>query len=198
MNHLRVIEGGTTTKRALGAIETPTLPAQAAIRYYAEAKEKLSEEIAALMASLLESHADGGWHHNPSSHDTWSDDLQGILEEIGRLKPGWAGNGSVAPHPGVVKDIQTIVALLPLGTKKPSVEVDPSDGEVKLAWRSDAEPRALAITVCGDRKAKVIQSDLNRRPSVPFSEIDLASQRTPLAGRMLQLLENSDLFKKAQ
>lgn len=198
MTHLRAIDGGSTTQRAAGAYGAPTLPRQTSLRYYGEAREKLSEEIASLMAFLVESHADGGWYQSHFPNDGWADDLQSVLEEIGRLTDGWAGTNSVAPKSGVVQDIQTIVSLLPLGTKKPSIEVDPSDGEVKLAWRSDSEPRSIAIALCGDRRARIIQSDLNKRPLAPFSEIDLASQRVVLAGRMLQLLENSDLFKKDQ
>lgn len=196
MSHLRAIEGGSTTQRTVSAYGTPTVPAQPSFRYYGEAREKLSEEVAALMAFLLETHTSSGWHQHPTTRDGWSDELQAVLEEVGRLKDGWAGPASIAPKAGAVRDIQSVVALLPIGTKKPSVEVDPSDGEVKLAWRSSTEPRSLAISISGDRKARIIQSDLNKRPISPFCEIDLASERVSLAGRMLQLLENSDLFKR--
>lgn len=138
---------------------------------------------------------DSSWSaYSGMSGRAFASSMQSILEELGRLRNGWHGAGSVAPNPAVVTDIQLLAPMLPLGTRLPEVEVDASDGEVRLRWRAEHEPKSIAISLVGDGKARVIQTILTGSVQNPFIEIALSRSQPNRSGRILQQLEHSGLF----
>lgn len=144
---------------------------------------------------LSQENPDPAWKPRPGSgSQNLSSSIQLILEELGRLTDGWLGEDSIAPRQTVVRDIQMLAPILPLGARTPEVEVDPSDGEVRLAWRAANEPKSIAISLTGNGMARVIQVDLTGSVSNPIVEIELLPTRAHGTERTLQLLEHSGLF----
>lgn len=191
MNQLRLIQGGTAQRTKL---PSPTANTERATY----GGPGLDEQT--LHALLKEASRDFEISIRPTRREnsaTWTDHLDAILEELGRLSNDWAGAGTIAPEQTVLEDIQTLVAILPLGTRKPDIEVDPSDGEVKMAWRSETQPKSIAIALRGDKRAVVLQSNLNAKLTSAHAEIGLAQTELRASGRTLQMLEQNDLFLKA-
>lgn len=134
------------------------------------------------------------WVISLGATHTWSGSMRNAIEDLGRLQPDWAGPGSAAPIEDAIRDIQAFAPALPLGTRTPLVEIDPSDGEVKLAWRSRAEPRSVAISFSGNRKVCVVQSNLASPVDDAFVELDFGVWGLSSAARVLIGLTNVDLF----
>ncbi|TBD68308.1 hypothetical protein ELH16_08570 [Rhizobium ruizarguesonis] len=74
---------------------------------------------------------------------------QKVVRELGRLKNGWAGSGSVAPSANILRDIQLVASSLPSSTRSPDVEVDPDDGSVVLRWMQEGALRSFSLTFVG-------------------------------------------------
>jgi hypothetical protein len=72
-----------------------------------------------------------------------------IIRELGRLTPGWAGAGSVAPSHAVLRDVLTVTTLLPTETVEPETEVDPDDGSVILRWLNDDCTESFSLSFLG-------------------------------------------------
>ncbi len=193
MTALRLVENTGTAQRASSS-PSQARPAQ----LYAPSREGERDRYlsAALEAFFVDyqSSMENWQNYRSSSDQVFAHSVQSIVEEVGRLGDGWLGPGSVAPRASVTLDVQFLAASLPLATRTPQVELDPSDGEVKLAWRSADEPRSLAISMMGDGKARIIQSNLGVSVKLPVIEIMLSASMLRDGARVLQLLEHSDLF----
>jgi hypothetical protein len=79
--------------------------------------------------------------------------LGSILKNLGRVKPGWAGDGSVAPNDRALRDIAVMSALLPSTAQQPEVEVDADDGSIVLRWISDSREESFSLTFFGNGNA---------------------------------------------
>lgn len=80
---------------------------------------------------------------------THSSVAQKVVRELGRLKNGWSGAGSVAPSDNILRDIQLVASSVPSLTRAPDVEVDPEDGSVVLRWMEAGASRSFSLTFVG-------------------------------------------------
>ncbi|MFS8115184.1 hypothetical protein QD460_25960 [Rhizobium jaguaris] len=77
-----------------------------------------------------------------------------VVRELGRVKAGWAGEGSVAPSTKVLRDIRSASVCLPQFVKMPEVEIEPDDGSVVLRWMDEAAIASFSLSFHG--KSEVI------------------------------------------
>lgn len=174
MTALWVIDGGSATAQRTG----PTQPGSTASQLLGSFAHTYDPYFAGALGNTRES---------LTRDEHW---VEEGVREIGRLKDGWAGAETIAPSPKALVDMQVLASTLPLGTRAPEIEIDPSDGEIKLAWRSSKEPRSIALTLMGDQTVHIIQSNLVTAPRDQYRKLEL--DRT--AARTFHLLAHSDLF----
>ncbi len=98
----------------------------------------------------------------------WSNILERIIVEIGRLRDGWDGTGSLAPSPKVLRDVEAALSVLPVNTRDPEVEVDSSDGSVSIRWESEDFSRMLSLSFPDNGKAIVVALSRNQPPKKPY------------------------------
>lgn len=125
----------------------------------------------------------------------WSQTMAASVDRLGRMKDGWADADSKAPSHAALRELQELAPFLPLMTRTPDIEIDPGDGEIKLAWRSTLTPRSIAIAFCGDGVARVMQSNLEKEAQVPFFEVPLDASAKVNFATTLSEFENSDLLE---
>jgi hypothetical protein len=184
MMALRVVEGGLGTAQRTRT----THPSSTASRLAWSLPDNYDFYQVNPLLGTFEDPSKDSWRHTHAV--SWSEEA---TRELGRLKDGWAGSGTLAPAAAALIDMQVLASTLPLGTRAPDVEIDPSDGEIKLAWRSQAEPRSLALTLTGDQTIHIVQSDLRGAPAERYQRIKLSST----TARKFHMLSHSDLFLTA-
>ncbi|MBX5181678.1 hypothetical protein HJB88_03325 [Rhizobium sp. NZLR5] len=105
---------------------------------------------------------------------------QTISMELGRLRAGWAGEGTIAPGTKLILDIQNVAASFPAETSMPEIEVDPDDGSVILRWMSLDADCSLSLTFLGKREVTVFYSSpersLNARKYLVTDAIGLSNR----------------------
>lgn len=72
-----------------------------------------------------------------------------IAQDLSRLQNGWAGEGSVPPTPAAIRDLLSVVMLLPTVISEPETEVDPDDGSVVLRWANEESSETFSLTFFG-------------------------------------------------
>jgi hypothetical protein len=125
----------------------------------------------------------------------WSHTMAGCVDRLGRMADGWAGTDSKAPSSVAIRELQGLAPFLPLMTRTPEIEVEPSDGEIKLAWRATLVPRSIAIAFSGDSIARVLQANIEEPVDEPYLEIRLDASSMVDFAIGLSGLQNSDLFE---
>jgi hypothetical protein len=57
-----------------------------------------------------------------------------VTSELARLRPEWAGPGSVPPSSELIRQVETVLDRLPVKARMPQIEVEEEDGSVALRW----------------------------------------------------------------
>ncbi len=114
-----------------------------------------------------------------SLYEGWSGPLGLAIHELGRLPDGWAGQGSRAPSPSILLDIQFLNAFLPQGVVTPEVEVDQDDGFVSLRWLDENAANSLTIAFFGGHRIIVTFSSLEGKDR-PARELHIGEVATIL------------------
>ena len=83
-----------------------------------------------------------------------------VVTELGRLKTGWAGNGSVAPPRSVLSDVERVLGYLPPHTHRPTIEVDDETGHVALFWFTPDKRSMFSLVFSGNRHVVGCHSSL--------------------------------------
>jgi hypothetical protein len=147
-------------------------------------------------ASVMTSGVARGIHAQPqSSSRLWSHTIGDYVDRLGRMQDGWAGEDSKAPSPAAIRDLQALTPFFPLMTRTPEIEIEPSDGEIKLAWRASSHPRSIAVAVAGDSVVRVLQTNLDDPVSTPFLEVSLSISGWTTFALAITGLQNSDLLE---
>jgi hypothetical protein len=136
----------------------------------------------------------GTWRPKVESR-LWSNAMADCVDRLGRMVDGWAGPGSVAPTTEILEEVQEFTPILPLRTRIPEIEVEPGDGEVKLAWRASSQPRSLAVAFSGDGVARVLQANLDEPVEHSLVEIQIYKAEASDIALVLSALENCDLLE---
>lgn len=81
-----------------------------------------------------------------------------IVTDLARLNDGWAGEGPFAPSAHVIRDVEHVLAELPLSAHAmPDVEVD-DDGRTSLFWL-DEHGRVLSLNFAGNGRVICLYVD---------------------------------------
>jgi len=89
-----------------------------------------------------------------------------ILRNLGRLTDGWAGDDTVAPSHGVIKDFQAASIAFPPLVSLPEIEVDPDDGSVVLRWITAEGKETFSLTFVGNGSVTgYFSSDTSAEPA---------------------------------
>ncbi|VVT14839.1 hypothetical protein [Hoeflea sp. EC-HK425] len=76
-----------------------------------------------------------------------------IVSELGRLKEGWAGEGSAAPKSSIGRDILTVYPQI--DARNPDVEIDDETGNVSFRWFGRDALSAVTMNFIGEGKIVV-------------------------------------------
>lgn len=79
----------------------------------------------------------------------WAKAKERIVLELGRLREGWDGPGSIAPNDKLVKDVDLALQSLPPHTVEPELEVDSSDGSATIRWEANDRTRSVVFNFHG-------------------------------------------------
>ncbi|MCP1931788.1 hypothetical protein [Bradyrhizobium elkanii] len=113
-----------------------------------------------------------------------------IVRELGRIKDGWAGPGTVAPSATMLADVEAVVAHLLANAKMPSIEVDEEDGSVALRWVAASRNQSFSLVFRGNGKVSGVLATIDPPRSKSWSltvndEIQIASRLDEQAARQL-------------
>jgi hypothetical protein len=76
-----------------------------------------------------------------------------IVSELGRIKDGWAGEGTVAPAAQTISDVEMAVERIPVSAKMPAIEIDEEDGTVALRWVAEDRSSSFSLVFRGNGRA---------------------------------------------
>lgn len=97
----------------------------------------------------------------------WSSVFDRLLVELGRLKEGWEGEGSVAPSAKTLRDVEQALSVLPASTREPEVEVDSSDGSISFRWWSQDLSKSATLSFLGNGTAFIFAMNRNGATKPP-------------------------------
>lgn len=95
-----------------------------------------------------------------------------IGQDLSRLVEGWAGEGSVAPSDEVIRDLLSVLTLLPPEVVEPDTEVDPDDGSVVLRWLNADATASFSLTFFGKGEVSGYLSSASRMPAWKYRVSD--------------------------
>ncbi len=104
-----------------------------------------------------------------------------VVLELGKLKDGWAGEGSIAPSKATIKDVGAVLDLLPINAAMPLVEVEEDDGTVSLRWLASDGQRSFSLVCRGAGRVTGVVATIDPPRSSPWSadisdEVKIASK----------------------
>ncbi|MGY3035923.1 hypothetical protein ACVIIV_005093 [Bradyrhizobium sp. USDA 4354] len=92
-----------------------------------------------------------------------------IVRELGRVRDGWAGPGTVAPSKRVLADVETVAMRLPLNLKTPLIDIDEEDGSVALRWIAADKESSFSLVFRGNGKVLGVLATIEPPRSVSWS-----------------------------
>jgi hypothetical protein len=92
-----------------------------------------------------------------------------IVRELGRVKDGWAGPGTVAPSKRVLADVETVAMRLPLNLKTPTIDIDEEEGSVALRWIAADKESSFSLVFRGNGKVLGVLATIEPPRSVSWS-----------------------------
>ena len=103
--------------------------------------------------------------------------VERIRIQLGRLRDGWCGPGSIAPTTETLSDLDRLLGTLDQGYFLPEVEVDQDTGHLTLRWDSKISSKCISLILKGNGNVLFIESQLNDDPiassrSFPVSRLD--------------------------
>jgi hypothetical protein len=118
------------------------------------------------------------WRWGSASTSTVGDR---IVSELGRIKDGWAGEGTVAPTNQIVTDVESAIERLPVFAKMPAIEIDEEDGTVALRWLAQDRNSSLSLVFRGNKRVTGVFATIAPPRSTTWSfsvseEIQIAKQ----------------------
>lgn len=104
-----------------------------------------------------------------------------IVNELGRIKDGWAGAGSIAPTTQAVNDVESVMGRLPIASKMPAIEIDEEDGMISLRWLANDRNSSFSLVFRGNGRVTTVIATIDPPRSAPLSfavteEIKIASK----------------------
>jgi hypothetical protein len=104
-----------------------------------------------------------------------------ITSELGRLRPEWAGPGSVSPSQELIQQVEFVLDRLPLKASMPQIEVEEEDGSVALRWIAPNKKRSFSLVFRGNGRVTGVLATVDPPQSRSWSaqvtdEIRIASE----------------------
>jgi hypothetical protein len=104
-----------------------------------------------------------------------------ITSELGRLRPEWAGPGSVLPSQELIQQVELVLDRLPLKASMPQIEVEEEDGSVALRWIAPNKKRSFSLVFRGNGRVTGVLATVDPPQSKSWSaqvtdEIRIASE----------------------
>jgi hypothetical protein len=107
---------------------------------------------------------------------SWIGPLSHIIQEVGRVPDGWAGENTKGPSSSILRDFVSLEASLPAKVSPPQVEIDPDEGYVSLRWFDASHKNSITVTFFGNFKLIVTFSSLEGRDK-PARELNIGITR---------------------
>jgi hypothetical protein len=104
---------------------------------------------------------------------------EAVQRDLITLQQDWENTPYTPPSEQALRDLDTVISVLPLDAVMPDVEIDDSNGEITLAWRNLADNTFVSIVVPGDQSVML----LAQGPEIIAERMSLA------AGGDLELLK---------
>lgn len=92
-----------------------------------------------------------------------------VVAELEKLSDGWAGEGSLAPTPATIQDVDLVLSALPASSIMPDIEVDDDDGVVTLRWMTTQQTKSCALVFRGDGRVTGVFSTIDPPRSTAWS-----------------------------
>jgi hypothetical protein len=103
------------------------------------------------------------------------------MSELEQLEAGWAGDGTVVPSEGILKDVRYLFMEALEWVDVPGAEVDPDTGTVTLSWSRPGRPAEFSLVLRGKGEVTGVLTELpptNYRPwRLPLSDLGAISKR---------------------
>jgi hypothetical protein len=104
-----------------------------------------------------------------------------VASELGRLRPEWAGPGSVSPSKELIQQVELVLDRLPSEAPMPHIEVEEEDGSVALRWIGSNKKRSFSLVFRGNGRVTGVLATVDPPQSKSWSaqvtdEIRIASE----------------------
>ncbi len=84
-----------------------------------------------------------------------------VTTELSRLRPDWAGPGTVAPDREIIRQVEAVLDRFPLTAPMPATEVEEDDGSVALRWIAHDTSRSVSLVFTGNRSVTIVRATLD-------------------------------------
>ena len=76
---------------------------------------------------------------------------EAVQRDLIELQIEWEGTPHTPPSEQALRDLDTVISVLPLNGVMPDVEIDDGNGEITLAWRNLEANKFISLVIPGDQ-----------------------------------------------
>lgn len=76
---------------------------------------------------------------------------EAVQRDLISLQTDWEGTEHTAPSEQALRDLDTVISVLPMNAVMPDVEIDDGNGEITLAWRNLGGNQFISIVIPGNQ-----------------------------------------------